>query len=110
MGDRRRHQRFVLADGCEGTLRSLEDVIVEKVSEHELLLISVTPAKLGEIVAVEVPGEQDNGNAVFNGSIAECQPVMTDGTLRHRLVVRVERQADDGLDTARSTAEHRPAN
>ena len=89
MGDRRRHQRVVLADGCEGTLRSLEDVTVEKVSEDELLIISVPPAKPGKVVAVEIPGERDNGNVVFSGSIAECQPVMINGTLRCRLVVKV---------------------
>ena len=65
MGDRRRHQRFVMADACEGTFQLLEDVTIEEVSEGELKLMSVTPARPGEIVSVEVPGEDGNGNAVF---------------------------------------------
>ena len=89
MGDRRRHQRFVMADACEGTFQLLEDVTIEEVSEGELKLMSVTPARPGEIVSVEVPGEDGNGNAVFRGQVAESRPVMTDGTLRHVVVVKM---------------------
>ena len=47
MGDRRRHQRFVMADACEGTFQLLEDVTIEEVSADELRLVSVTPARPG---------------------------------------------------------------
>ena len=90
MGDRRRHQRFVMADACEGTFQLLEDVTIEEVSADELRLVSVTPARPGEVVSVEVPGEQGNGNAVFRGQVAESRPVMTDGTLRHVVVVKMD--------------------
>ena len=89
MGDRRRHQRFVMTDACEGTFQLLEDVTIEDVSADQLRLLSVSPAKPGEIVSVEVPGEQGNGNAVFRGQVAESRPVMTDGSLRHRVVVNM---------------------
>ena len=41
-------------------------------------------------MSVEVPGEQGNGNAVFRGQVAESRPVMTDGTLRYVVVVKME--------------------
>ena len=90
MGDRRRHQRFVMADACEGTFQLLEDVTIEEVTADQLRLLSVTPARPGEVVSVEVPGEQGNGNAVFRGQVTESRPVMTDGTLRHVVVVKME--------------------
>ena len=95
MGDRRRHQRFVMTDACEGTFQLLEDVTIEDVSADELRLLSVSPAKPGEVVSVEVPGEQGNGNAVFRGQVAESRPVMTDGSLRHRVVVKMTSPGDE---------------
>lgn len=90
MSDRRRNQRFVLGDGCEGTFRSLEDVSVEKVTDEELLLSTVAPARPGETVTVEIPGDEGQPDSVFTGEVTECKPVMTDGTLRHRVVVKVK--------------------
>ncbi len=49
MRDRRRHQRFLLGDGVEGTFRSLEDVNIEKVDDDELLISTVAPAKPGKL-------------------------------------------------------------
>ena len=95
MGDRRRHQRFVMTDACEGTFQLLEDVTIEDVSGDQLRLLSVSPAKPGEVVSVEVPGEQGNGNAVFRGQVAESRPVMTDGSLRHRVVVKMTSPGDE---------------
>lgn len=90
MSDRRRYQRFLLGDGCEGTFRSLEDVSVEKITDDELLLSTVAPAKPGETVTIEIPGEEGQPDSVFTGEVAECKPVMTDGSLRHRVVVKVK--------------------
>ena len=89
MGDRRKHQRFVMADPCEGTFQLLEDVSIEEVADDTVRLLSVAPIAPGEFVSVEVPGEANNGNAVFRGHVAEARPVMTDGTLRHRVVVKL---------------------
>ena len=72
MGDRRRYQRFVLGDGCEGTFRSLEDVSVEQVTEEELLLSTVAPARPGETVTVEIPGTEGKPDSVFTGEVTEC--------------------------------------
>ena len=88
MGDRRRHQRFVMSDACEGTFQLLEDVTIEEVTDDELRLLSTAPAKPGEVVSVEIPGETGNGNAVFKGHVTESRPIMTDGALRHRVVVK----------------------
>jgi len=96
MTDRRRHQRFVMADACEGTFQLLEDVTVEEVSAEEVRLLSVSPARPGEVVSVEIPGESGNGNAVFRGSVTDSRPIMTDGTLRHRIVVALGVLSDVG--------------
>jgi hypothetical protein len=88
MGDRRRHQRFVMSDACEGTFQLLEDVTIEEVTDDELRLLSAAPAKPGEVVSVEIPGETGNGNAVFKGHVTESRPITTDGALRHRVVVK----------------------
>lgn len=95
MGDRRRHQRFVMTDACEGTFQLLEDVTIEDVSADRLQLLSVSPAKPGESVSVEIPGERGSGNAVFRGHVAESRPVMTDGALRHRVVVKMTSPGSD---------------
>ena len=79
----------MMTDACEGTFQLLEDVTIEDVSADQLRLLSISPAKPGETVSVEVPGEQGNGNAVFRGQVAESRPVMTDGSLRHRVVVKM---------------------
>ena len=84
-----------MTDACEGTFQLLEDVTIEDVSADQLQLLSVSPAKPGEVVSVEVPGEQGNGNAVFRGQVAESRPVMTDGSLRHRVVVKMTSPGDE---------------
>ncbi len=90
MGDRRRNQRFVLGDGCEGTFRSLEDVSVEKVTDEELLLSTIAPARPGETVTIEIPGDAGQPDSVFTGEVTECKPVISEGALRHRVVVKVK--------------------
>jgi hypothetical protein len=84
-----------MTDACEGTFQLLEDVTIEDVSADQLRLLSVSPATPGEVVSVEVPGEQGNGNAVFRGQVAESRPVMTDGSLRHRVVVKMTSPGDE---------------
>ena len=96
MGDRRKHQRFVMADPCEGTFQLLEDVSIEEVGDESVSLLSVAPIAPGEFVSIEVPGEANNGNAVFKGHVSEARPVMTDGTLRHRIVVKLSALPETG--------------
>ena len=79
-----------MADACEGTFQLLEDVMVEEVGADAVKLLSVSPATPGEVVSVEVPREEGQGNAVFRGSVTDSRPVMTDGTLRHRVVVTLD--------------------
>ena len=78
-----------MADACEGTFQLLEDVTIEAVSGEEVRLLSMAPAKLGEVVSVEVPSDAESGTAVFRGTVVESGPVMTGGTLQHRVVVKV---------------------
>ncbi len=57
----------------------------------------MAPARPGETVTVEIPGGEDQEETVFTGEVTECKPVMTDGTLRHRVVVKVKATADDSV-------------
>ncbi len=94
MSDRRRYQRIVLVDGAEGTFRSLEDVNIEKVDDDELLISTVAPAKPGETLRVEIYSEEDQRESVVTGEVTECRPIMTDGTLQHRVVVKVKERKE----------------
>ena len=58
-----------MADACAGTFQLLEDVTIQAVSGEEVHLLSMAPAKPGEIVSVEVPSDNGTGNAVFRGSM-----------------------------------------
>ncbi len=96
MSDRRHYRRFVVGDGAEGTFRSLEDVNIEKVDDDELLISTVAPATPGETLTVEIYGEEDQRESVITGEVTECRPIVTDGTLRHRVVVRVKERQEGG--------------
>ena len=96
MSDRRHYQRFVIGDGAEGTFRSLEDVNIEKTDDDELLISTVAPAAPGGTVTVETYDEEDQRESVITGEVTECRPAMPDGTLRHRVVVKVKERQEGG--------------
>ena len=109
MSDRRRHQRFVLVDGAEGTFQSLDDVHIKKVDDDKLLIATIAPATPGEILTVEIYGEEDQAESVITGEVTECRPIMTDGTLRHRVVVKVteRREGAGGSGAKRASGSKR---
>lgn len=89
MGDRRRHQRFVFSDACEGTFQLLEDVTIESMNANEVCLVSTAPARIGEVVSVEVPGGAERSSTVLRGTVADSRPIMTNGRLQHRVLVKL---------------------
>lgn len=83
MSGRRSHLRFDVVQSPEGVLRVMRDVLVQSVGQSELIAISREPGVLGETVTVEVSA-QEPGSGV-TARVVESQPVVEDGTVRHRL-------------------------
>lgn len=94
---RRRHSRFVLAQPVEGNLRVREDVVIEALTEQEVIVVSSDPFRPQERFALEIPGAGPHRISV---SVMECRPMVTDdGTIRHRCRLSIERH---GADAARA--------
>jgi len=86
---RRRHSRFLLAQPVEGNLRVREDVVIEALTEHEVVIISSDPFRPQERFALEIPGATLRR---INVSVVECRPmVIDDGTIRHRCRLSIEK-------------------
>ncbi len=41
-----------------------------------------------------ITGEENQRESVITGEVTECRPIMTDGTLRHRVVVKVKERKE----------------
>ena len=83
MSGRRSHVRFEVIQSPEGVLRVLRDVLVQSADQREVVAISREPGVLGEAVTVEVSAAQTG--AGVHARIVESQPVVVNGTVRHRL-------------------------
>jgi hypothetical protein len=88
MQGRRSHPRFTLATACQGSLRVLNDVIVQSSDdERQLLAISPEPAAASERLVLELAGAE--GTATLDVEVTESRPVIVDGAVRHRLQLLV---------------------
>lgn len=89
---RRSHGRVSIAAGAAGVLSLARDITVRVDEDGQLIAISREPAVLGETVLVTVPDERFNVLV----EVGESKPIITDGSIRHRLWLRrvsVERDA-----------------
>ena len=62
----------------------MHDVIVERVDNGELIAVSRKPGVFGEPVVMEFPAAEMT-TADVHARIADSQPVVINGTVRHRL-------------------------
>lgn len=85
MSGRRSHNRFEVLQSPEGVLRVMRDVLVQSVGRHELVAISREPGVLGETVTVEVSASTREPGSGVAARVLESQPVVENGTVRHRL-------------------------
>jgi hypothetical protein len=98
MSGRRSHVRFAVLQSPEGMLRVLQDVVIQNTRADQTIALSREPGVLGELVSVQCPHRDDT--SVW-ARVLESQPVVVDGTVRHRLRLRhlgeasVEGQDDD---------------
>lgn len=85
---RRKHSRFLLAQPIEGNLRLREEVAVEELNDHEVVLLSPEACRPQELVIVELAGHVRHR---VNARVAESRPAMSDdGVIRHRLRLVIE--------------------
>lgn len=88
MQDRRRSARFSLGRPLEGTLKLLEEVLVERYVENEMTVLATMPAKPTELMVIDRV-IASNG-ALLDARVAESQPAIMDGLLKHRLTLRID--------------------
>jgi hypothetical protein len=83
----RRDQRYLLSSPWEGTLRVPGEVVIERHDEDlkELWVLSGAPAHREERLTLDLaqPGTS------LSVRVVESQPVLVDGTVRHRLRLAV---------------------
>jgi len=102
MQGRRRETRFLMSPPWSGALHTLEDVVVERVAEKDIWVLSSTPANRDESLVLELP---ENGNtAEIKVRVAESRPVVVGERLQHRVRLHLEnglasRPPDGSADT-----------
>jgi hypothetical protein len=87
MQGRRRETRFLMSPPWVGALQTLEDVVVERIAEKDIWVLSASPANREDALIFEMP---DNTEARVNVRVAESRPVVVDDRLRHRVRLHVE--------------------
>ena len=83
MSGRRSHPRFAVATPWDGAMRVLRDVVVDRVSQAELLVISQAPAIAGELMSLDLVGA--GTTLELRVKVLESRPVIIEGTVRHRI-------------------------
>ena len=87
MSGRRSHPRFAVATPWDGAMRVLRDVVVDRVSREELLVISQAPAIAGEEMTLDLVGA--GATMELRVRVIESRPVIIEGTVRHRIRLNV---------------------
>src|SRR5438045_1724924 len=85
MSGRRNHQRLAITVPIEGTLRVIRDVLVERASRDELVVIGRHAGVVGEALTMETG---DAGQGAFPVQVMESRPVVSDAAVRHRLSLK----------------------
>jgi hypothetical protein len=68
-------------------MRVLRDVVVDRVSREELLVISQAPAIVGEDMSLDLVGA--GTTMELRVRVIESRPVIIEGTVRHRIRLSV---------------------
>ena len=81
---RRSYTRLTIAEGAEGVLRLARDIGVSERKDGDWIATSREAGILGETVVVDVLDERIS----IAARIVESKPILTDGAVRHRLLLR----------------------
>ena len=92
MSGRRSHQRFSVVALPEGILRVMGDVVVQSATPDQLVVVSRQPGIPGETVSVQSP---DGVDTAVTAQVLGSQPIVMDGSVRHRLLLRQMGGIDD---------------
>ena len=84
MSGRRSHQRFTISTSTEGMLCVLRDVLVERAG-GDLVATGRHAGIIGETLKME---EAEAPEGVLLVRVIDSRPMVADGTMRHRLVLR----------------------
>jgi hypothetical protein len=95
MSGRRSHVRFAVSPGPEGVLRVVRDVAVRCQGAGEMVAVSREPGVLDEQLVLEVP--QADGVLAVRVQVAESRPVIVDGSVRHRIRLRIVNGVQPGM-------------
>ncbi len=97
MSGRRSHQRFEVSPSSFGTLRVTKDIVVQRVEQDELTVISREPGVRDERMFVQFPdADPDAGMSV---TVVESRPIIVQGAVRHLLRLRVIGMPGQALET-----------
>ena len=91
MIDRRRAHRFAIRAGASGTLRVLDDVLIERASSHTLTVLSSVLVTPGEELRVRLYLPDGRFQDVAAQAIDRI-PALVGGQVRHRLQLRILRE------------------
>ncbi len=87
MSGRRSHVRFAVNPSPEGMLRVVRDVAVRCEGTGEMVAVSQEPGVLDERLVLEVP--EADGASSLRVQVVESRPIIVDGSVRHRIRLRV---------------------
>lgn len=87
MSGRRSHVRYAMSPVVEGTLRVLRDVTVQHSQNGEVTVISREPGVIDERMSLEISDRE--APFAMRVEVAESRPLIQDGTVRHRVRLRV---------------------
>ena len=85
---RRDYQRYAVMPTTAGVVRVLRDVVVQWTRERELVVISSEPGVIQSSMSLELH-DQPGSPRVLNVRVIDSQPLLLDGSLRHRMVLEV---------------------
>jgi hypothetical protein len=87
MSGRRFHPRFVVSTACDGAVRVLRDVVVQRTGPDELLAVSLSPGVIDEEMSLDVVcGESSLRLRV---KVVESAPIIVHDAVRYRIRLSV---------------------
>ena len=98
---RRSHARISLESGAEGVLSLARDISVRASGDGHLVAISRDAAAIGERVRVLLSDD----DVTVVAEVIESKPVICDGAVRHRLVMRCSGRYD--VSSNRASERHK---
>jgi hypothetical protein len=103
MSGRRSHPRFAVTNPWDGAIRILRDVVVNRIGVDELLAVSNAPAIVGEMLSLELMGAGQR--ATMKVQVLDSRPVIIEGSVRHRVELKLVDVQPDTLLVETALAE-----